>query len=199
MDRSNEDWVEALSGRPDDAALEDLRRRLIRGLRGAFHGNRSVDDGFVEDIVQEALVKILRGVGGFRGDSKFLTWSLTIATRAAWTELRRKRWKDVSLDEVASAEDRWEPAAQEPEFESNPDRQALGRLLEELIRTRLTARQRQALLAEVSGMPQEEIGRRTSNNRNAVYKLVYDARRNLKRGLEEAGYGAEQTLAALER
>ena len=48
-------------------------------------------------------------------------------------------------------------------------------------------------------MPQEEIARRLGSNRNAIYKLVYDARRNLKRGLEEAGYGANQALAAFEK
>ena len=45
-----------------------------------------------------------------------------------------------------------------------------------------------ALLAELGGMPQEEIGRRMGSNRNAVYKLTYDARRRLKRGLEAKGY-----------
>ena len=31
----------------------------MAGLRRAFQGNRSVDDGFVEDTAQEAVMKIL--------------------------------------------------------------------------------------------------------------------------------------------
>lgn len=144
-------------------------------------------------------MKILGALDGFRGDSGFMTWSLAIASRTAWTELRRKRWKDVSLDDVLTSEERYDRAASPADFEAAPDRIAVVEVLRELVRTRLTERQRKVVLAELAGMPQQEIARRMGSNRNAIYKLVYDARKNLKRGLEEAGYGAEQVLAAVER
>ena len=60
----------------------------------------------------------------------------------------------------------------------------------------LSERQQTALVAELRGMPQEEIGRRLGINRNAVYKLGHDARKKLKRGLEASGFDAEQIRAA---
>ena len=44
-------------------------------------------------------------------------------------------------------------------------------------------------------MPQDEIARHLGSNRNAIYKLTHDARKNLKKGLEAAGYTAEDVLA----
>jgi len=68
--------------------------------------------------------------------------------------------------------------------------------MQEVIDTRLTEKQRTALLAEMRGMPQEEIARHLGSNRNAVYKLTHDARKKLKRALEAAGYGADDVHAA---
>lgn len=196
-DRSNQQWIDALSSEPDEAVLEDLRRVLIKGLRSAFAS--TADQSFAEDMAQEALVKILKGMHSFRGESRFTTWALTIASRTAWTELRRKRWKDVSLDEIVAAADRLEPASEQPVFQSDPDRQTLMKLLARLIDTTLTERQRKAVVAELAGMPQDQIARQMGSNRNAVYKLVHDARKNLKRGLEAAGFNAATTLAVIER
>ncbi len=53
-----------------------------------------------------------------------------------------------------------------------------------------------AMTAELGGMPLEEIVRRMDSNVNAVYKLLHDARKRLKRGLETAGYAAEDVQSA---
>ena len=64
-----------------------------------------------------------------------------------------------------------------------------------VIERELTEKQRTALLAELKGMPLEEIGRRLGSNRNAVYKLTHDARKRLKKHLEAAGYSAADLQA----
>jgi len=64
-------------------------------------------------------------------------------------------------------------------------------LLRELIQTALTEKQRNALQAELEGMPLDEIARYLDSNRNAIYKLTHDARKRLKRGLQDAGYAQE--------
>ena len=69
--------------------------------------------------------------------------------------------------------------------------EAIHAAMHEVIRTGLTEKQRSALLAELRGMPQDEIARHLGSNRNAIYKLTHDARRRLKRGLEAAGVTAE--------
>ena len=53
-----------------------------------------------------------------------------------------------------------------------------------------------ALTAELAGMPLEEIAQRMDSNVNAVYKPLHDARQRLKRGLETAGYTAEDVRSA---
>ena len=57
-----------------------------------------------------------------------------------------------------------------------------------LIQNTLSKKQRLALLAELKGMPQDEIARHIGSNRNAVYKLTHDARKRLKQELEAVGY-----------
>ncbi len=66
----------------------------------------------------------------------------------------------------------------------------------ELIRQELTERQRNALYAELKGVPQDEIARHLGCKRNAIYKLTHDARKRLKRGLEAAGYQVDDIRAA---
>lgn len=62
-----------------------------------------------------------------------------------------------------------------------PDREAQ---LRAAIDTALTARQREAMLALLGGLPLAELARRLSTNQGAIYKLLHDARRRLKRCLE---------------
>src|SRR5262245_27258430 len=105
MDRDNETWLAHLGGTGPDqqAALSDLRDALLRGLRRALSHRAGADDGFLEDVVQDALVRILERLPQFEGRSRFLTWAMAVAVRVAMSELRRRRWKDVSLGEVVAS------------------------------------------------------------------------------------------------
>jgi RNA polymerase sigma-70 factor (ECF subfamily) len=77
-------------------------------------------------------------------------------------------------------------------------RQALERVLR-LIDETLTERQRRAMVAVVlGGMPLQEVARRMGTNRNALYKLMHDARQRLKRCLEAEGVSLEALLETFE-
>jgi RNA polymerase sigma-70 factor (ECF subfamily) len=158
----------------------------------------TADDAFLEDAVQDALVRILDRLPQFEGRSRFLTWATSIAIRVAMSELRRQRWKDVSLDAVIAGADLAPERAidHDPGPDARWEREAILDAMHELIRNGLTEKQRAALLAELRGMPQDEIARHLGSNRNAVYKLTHDARKRLKRGLETAGFTAEDVGAA---
>ena len=106
-ERSNEEWIAALSqpGPEYDAAVEELRLLLVRGLGYALSQRRGIDDALLEDFAQDALLKILDGLNTFRGESRFTTWAQKIAVRVAYTELRRHRWRDVALDDLTGAPD----------------------------------------------------------------------------------------------
>jgi hypothetical protein len=77
-------------------------------------------------------------------------------------------------------------------------RHSLITLLHRLIRKELSPHQRDMLLAELNGMPHDEIAAQMGLTRNAVYKLGHDARRALRRALEAAGYGIEEVRNVLE-
>src|SRR3990170_8448976 len=96
--RTNQDWLQALREPASPEALEDLRAVLMRGLRAALAARVNGDvDALAEDFAQEALLKILASLETFRGESRFTTWAQRIAVHVAFSELRRRRWKDVPL------------------------------------------------------------------------------------------------------
>jgi RNA polymerase sigma-70 factor (ECF subfamily) len=107
MDRGNETWRTQLDGTVQDQqeALSDLRDSLLGGLRRELSHRAPVGDACLEDVVQDALVRILERLPQFEGRSRFLTWSMSIAIHLAMSELRRQRWKDLSLDEVIADAD----------------------------------------------------------------------------------------------
>ncbi len=198
--RTNEQWLRDLrsEGPAQTGALEDLRAYLLRALAGSLKRHGGMPEDLLEDVVQEALIRTLDQLHRFEGRSRFTTWATTITVRAAMTELRRRRWKDVSLEEVTAGE-ALTPQTYVDE-EANPESQAaqLGivRAMQEILESQLSERQQTAILAELRGMPQEEIGRSLGITRNAVYKLGHDARKKLKHGLEASGFDAAEIRAA---
>jgi len=186
--RANDEWVRMLTqaGPAGDAAQHELRAFLVRALRRMLAVRGAADLG--EDLAHEALLRVRERIGEYRGESAFTTWALAIATRLAFDELRRKRWKDVSWEEMAQGSDArltFEVAGGCPERAVAKER--LLKLLREVIEHDLTEKQRQVLSAELSGVPHAEIATRLGMNRNALYKLGHDARRRVKARLEAAG------------
>lgn len=196
---SQDNWVDRLKG-PEEArneAIEELRSLLVRGLSKSL-AQRYGGEVFAEDIAQEALLKILDSLDTFEGRSRFTTWAMTIATRIGISELRRRYYQDVSLNAIEQGEELRMDLATDDAISvgQQADQQEILNTLQELIDHRLSEKQRLAVRASLEGLPMEEIARRTGSNRNAVYKLVHDARLRLKAGLEESGIHAEdiQTL-----
>ena len=124
---------------------------------------------------------------------------LSIAVRIGISQLRRHYYRDVSLD-PGSADGK---ASLElsigtggPSDES-ASRNSVLSLLQTLIDTELTDRQRIAIRGTLDGLPVEEIAVRMNSNRNAVYKLVHDARLRLREGFEARGVTMEDVLETL--
>jgi RNA polymerase sigma-70 factor (ECF subfamily) len=160
-------------------------------------------DALAEEVAQETLLRVLDSLHTFEGRSKFTTWVHKIAVRMALTELRRKRWKDVSLDKLTESAVSEGSLAILADDEPSPDQTTeqsdMIARLRRVIDEELTEKQRTALVAaRIHGMPMEEVARRMDMNRNALYKLLHDARRRLKRRLEEEGLTPEEVLAAFE-
>jgi RNA polymerase sigma-70 factor (ECF subfamily) len=175
-----------------EEALTELRQILIRGLRATLSSRVNQNlDMLVEDFVQEAIIKILKSLETFRGESRFTTWAQKIAVHVAFTELRRRRWKDISLQDIIETPDGDEytpviltdPAiSPEQEIIQND----IFEIVNDLIENELTEKQQTAIKAGMlHGMPLEAIAEKMGTNRNALYKLIHDARKRLKQRLVE--------------
>jgi RNA polymerase sigma-70 factor (ECF subfamily) len=111
------------------------------------------DTDVAQDVAQDAFVKALRGLAGFRGDATFRSWLLTIATNEARAMLRRKgRRRESALEDVPaiSAGDR----SPEEEAIEGDDSARARRML-----ARLPEKQRLAVSLRVDeGLSFREIG-----------------------------------------
>src|SRR5215208_1336870 len=99
-ERTNEQWLAELRGPNPGEALADLYDLLVRGLRAALGGYGGDVEANFGDFAQEALIKITGNLDSFRGESRFTTWAQKIAMNVALTELKRRRWRDVSLQDL---------------------------------------------------------------------------------------------------
>jgi len=210
--RSNAEWLTALKADDDTQAraLSDLRAFLLRAALYALHRHRSALPHLgsadiahlAEDCAQEAVSAILEHLHGFRGESRFTTWAYKFAINAALVAARRERWGRVRLDQVLDVRDLGERIGGGRDASSDPHRRALQRqmlaALRQGIEGHLTERQRQAVMATAfEGVPLDELARHWGSNRNALYKLLHDARRKLKAHLRERGFDVKEMLHVL--
>ena len=206
QNRTNAEWLSDLGSDDPEAAIDDLRATLIQGLKYALMKRYRGDiDVLVEDFVQEALLKILDNLDTFRGESRFTTWAQKIAVRVAYSEMRRKRWQDISIQDLMPVDDNsgdFTPTILSdpgPNPEQQTTQQAMIDTVMRMIMEELTERQRQAITAVmVAGMPLEEVAWRMNTNRNALYKLIHDARKRLQNRLASEGLTPEEILSVFE-
>lgn len=208
--RTNADWVSELkmNGARQASALVELRAHLTRAtefyLQRRDSHLRGLDDTerrqLAEDIVQDAIVRVVAHLDSFRGESRFTTWAGKFAVHAAAAELRRARWRNVSLDATPDDADDGdlgqfltEPGQAGPERRAAQD-QAWD-AVRDALQHDLTVRQREALMAiVVDGRPVAEVANKLSTTQNALYKLVFDARVRLRRALTGNGWSVSDIL-----
>jgi RNA polymerase sigma-70 factor (ECF subfamily) len=210
--RTNEEWLQGLraNGAQQEAAITDLRNLLLRTVLFFFSRNRG-DFGSLareeilqraEDCAQEALIAVMNRLSDFRGDSKFTTWAYKFAINIALMTARKERWKGISLDQLSFSENGFHPewVLQDKSPGLAPDRSALrsevGEIIQEVIERELTDKQRRVLIMMIfNEIPMDEVARRMDTNRNAIYKMLHDARRKLKNRLQARGFEVGEILA----
>ncbi len=211
LDRTNEEWLAALqgTGEAQTLALNDLKERLQRGIFYYLSRERSDLSGLSsheleqmsKDMAQDATLRVLNNLDSFRGDSMFTTWATRIAVRVAISDLRRARYKDFSLDNIMADGD-FLPASANPlmgERPLSPERvternEVLGKIRAALSEV-LTDRQFRALYAyAVQGISLDVIAEELDTNRNALYKLIHDARQKLRVYFENQGLSMDYLI-----
>lgn len=210
-DRTNEQWLADLQGEPtvQAAALNDLRKRLKRSIYYYLSQERSdlrdlagqELEQMAEDLAQDATLRVMDNLENFRGESRFTTWANKIAIRMAISDLRRARYKDFSLDELTADGD-WLPdtsgaitSTPSPTPEKATERDDVLQKIDASLKEALTERQYQALVAvALRGVPMDVVAERMNTNRNALYKLIHDARRKLRAHLESQGLSLDYMM-----
>jgi RNA polymerase sigma-70 factor (ECF subfamily) len=170
--------------------VERNRRAVFRAALAALGSPAEADD-----VAQEAFVTAWRKLSGFRGESQFRTWLLSITWRKAidrrksvskWLKLAASASRDEAGDDI------FDIVEQVPSKERPPDAAfestELQRDIRKLIRT-LPRKLRDALLLAGAGEhTYDEIGEMLNAPVGTVKWRVAEARRVLKRKLAAMGY-----------
>lgn len=159
-------------------------RRLSRMLNVS---GPEIDD-VASQAAADAIVSIIRRIPDFRGDAKFTTWAYRFVITEVTSKMHRHFWRraDAPLD----VEERPEiPATREFQPEVVVESRDVLAAVSRAVDTALTDNQRSTLLATaLDGMSPTELGRQHNSNRNAVHKMVFDARSKLRTALADEGY-----------
>lgn len=203
MFETNEEWIRGLTYPVQEEAVAQLRKRLIAGLKPALY--KYVDfelNQFVEDVAQDALLKILDNINSFRKESKFITWAMKIAVREGLTELRRKKYNDQSLQDFEQRDDDSSEelrsltfATDVPGPEQSTNQQMVLSMVMDIINNELTDKQHSVISAVlIQGLSPTVVAEKMGTKRNALYKLLYDARLKIKNTLEVEGINIQTLL-----
>ena len=205
--RDNETWIKDLraEGAEKEAALEDLHTILLRILPAALSrwlpSSSSHFETFIEDTAQETMLRVIAKLDSFEGRSKFTTWVYKIGVHIGLGELRLRKWKEVSLDKLEEGNEPDEMPSERfssdaPSPEAILERKSVMEMVQKMMEEELTPRQHEVMMAvAVQGKPLSVVAEEVGSNRNALYKLMHDARLRLKQRLEREGASPTDLLA----
>ncbi|XVV15160.1 sigma-70 family RNA polymerase sigma factor [Actinoplanes sp. CA-131856] len=196
LDEASAQWLADLraGGRTQEEAQGRLYALLLRAARAEIsrrpsdlHGAER--DDLAHQAAADAMLAVLGKLAGFRGDSRFTTWAYKFVMfevsakigRHFWTRRPTHPLQESDTDQLAAR------------FGFSPDHEAEWRdLLEALrhaIEHELTGHQRHLFTAiVVDGVPLDALCVELNTNRNAIYKVLFDARRKLRTALVAKGH-----------
>jgi RNA polymerase sigma-70 factor, ECF subfamily len=171
-----EAWVVAAQA-GDQAAFGCLVERFQRDVYGkAFAILKNHLDA--DDVVQETFLRVYRALPGFRFESSFRTWLITVTTRQALNFLARKRDGHESLDPVDDGPEHLALRVESNQMTALLDQES-RRLLREAL-PKLPQRQRQALQLKIQkDLKYEDIAREMAISVGSVKAHIFHAIQNL--------------------
>ncbi len=158
----------------DHIAFEVLYRRHVeRVWRYAWFRTRSRDAA--ADITQDTFVRVAKALGGFRQDSSFATWVLTVA-RSVAVDHARKASRERAMRE-SEGHLKFVPAKEDARPDEHEDLRAAVAALPAAMRDVL-------VLCELSGMSIREASGVLGWTESRVKTTVFRARRKLREQLK---------------
>src|SRR6266496_1070448 len=113
------------------AALFEQHKKRVYSLCLLMTG----DVADAEDLTQDAFIQVFRKLGTFRGDSAFSTWLYRVAVNTVLMSLRKRKPRQVSLDEPVCIDHSFVPrdfGTRDLELSGTVDRIVLSRAIKEL-------------------------------------------------------------------
>jgi RNA polymerase sigma-70 factor (ECF subfamily) len=203
LDEDSRRWLRDLraDGADKDEALARLHDLLLRAARFEVSRRRATlphlrgndFDDVANMAADDALVSVLERLDDFRGASRFTTWAYKFALLEAAVKLRKRAWQGR---EVPLEPESWNVLSSnmlEPEAEA--EQGELMDTLQRAIKQILTPHQRRVLVGlALNGVPIDVLADSLETTRGALYKTLHDARRKLRRHLEECGLSLDPFL-----
>ena len=196
LDEESRRWLYELraDGATKDEAVARLHAVLLRAARFEVARRRptlphlrgdELDDIALE-AADDALISVLRRLDDFRGASRFTTWVYKFALLEAAVKLRKRAWQGREIPLGPESWSLFSSAGLAPDMEA--EQSELLATLQRAIGEVLTPHQRRVLVAlTLNGVPIDVLADRLDTNRGALYKTLHDARRKLRRHLDECG------------
>ncbi|WP_243304032.1 RNA polymerase sigma factor [Geothrix oryzisoli] len=174
-------WVEAAQG-GDQTAFANLVRLFSRDIYGkAFSIVKNHQDA--DDVVQETFIRVFRALPGFRFESSFRTWLITIATRQALNFRERMARDHESLEGPDGTLEHPALRVEETQVSALLDQEA-RRLLHEAL-PKLPRRQKEALTLKLQhDWKYEQIAQEMGTSVGSVKAHIFHAIQNLTRHIK---------------
>jgi RNA polymerase sigma-70 factor (ECF subfamily) len=201
----SEEWVEHLRpGHPRRertvASLHELLLRVAsyelsrrRGRLGSIRGPEL--DDLAHQAADDALVNILARLDDFRGLSRFTTWAYKFVIFEVSSKVARHAWRRRPPSAAELAWDRLPDALAPRPGDRLEQREQLAALSSAI--GELTERQREVFVAiALNDVSIDVLALQLGSNRNAIYKNLFDARRNLRARMAAAGHPVIEQDAA---
>jgi RNA polymerase sigma-70 factor, ECF subfamily len=202
VDEESRAWLRDLraGGATQDEAVAQLHELLLRAARfevarrspslGHVRGN-DLDD-LAQQAADDALMSVLRRLDDFRGLSRFTTWAYKFALLEAAVKLRKRAWQGREIPLEPETWGVFSSPGLEPDAEA--EQSELVESVRRAIAEVLTPHQRSVLVAlTLNGVPIDVLAERLGTTRGALYKTLHDARRKLRRHLDETGVSLDAT------
>jgi RNA polymerase sigma-70 factor, ECF subfamily len=198
LDSESASWVRRLaSTAPQDrqAAERELHGRLLRIAKTDVRRRAATTpvtgpelDDIAHQAAGDAMLAILAKLAEFRGESRFTTWAYRFVILEVSSKLGRHYWRNPP---VALDAEQWERLPDRLGLDPYQHAEAAWILakVRHVIDTELTAHQRRVFIAVVvDGIPLDALAAKLDLQRNAIYKVIFDTRRKIRRALVAEGY-----------
>ena len=171
-------WVSAAQA-GDQVAFTKLVQLFQRDVYGkAFSILRNHQDA--DDVVQETFLRVYRALPGFRGESSFRTWLITIATRQSLNFLDRNRVNHESIEDTPLSLTHPALRIEDSQMTAFMDQES-RRLIREAF-PRLPKRQKEALTLRLKkDLKYDQIAQEMGTSVGSVKAHIFHAIKNLTR------------------